>query len=138
MQMLGNFFRFIFRNINFGMGAIGGVLMGSVAYYANWEHGFEHAIIPAGKQFMYTLLVGGSLVKVTERISVAYENRSLSIFLAILTPVLISAILLTSIHAFRGTPNVFETIFYTLLAIPPGFIVIAFYTRNKYDNAEDR
>ncbi len=136
--MVLNFFRFIYRNINFGLGAIGGVLMGSVAYYANWEHGFDQAIIPAGKQFMYTLIVGGSLVKVTERISVAYEKRALSIFLAILTPVVISAILLTTIHIIRGTPNIFQTILYTGLAIPPGFIVIAFYTRNKHDNAEDR
>lgn len=119
------------------MGAIGGVLMGSVAYYANWEHGFDQAIIPAGKQFMYTLLVGGSLVRVTERISIAYEKRALSIFLAILTPVAISAVLLTSIHVMRGTPNVFQTILYTLLAIPPGFIVMAFYTRNKHDHHEN-
>ena len=119
------------------MGAVGGILMGSIAYYANWQHGFEQAIIPASKQFMYTLLVGGSLVKVTERISVRYEKRGLSLFLAIFTPVVISAILLTTIHALRGTPNVFQTIFYTLIAIPPGFITVAVYTRKKYDNAQN-
>ena len=135
MKIVLNLFKFVYRNINLKMGAIGGVLMGSVAYYPNLSYGFDVAIIPALKQFVYTLIVGGSLVRITERISVSMPQRGLSIFLAFMTPTAITAVLITSIHVLKGTPNPLETILYTVLAAPPGFIFVAFYTRRKHDNS---
>ncbi len=130
--------KFIYKSVNWKLGAIGGVLMGSVAYYINRNSGFDAAMVPALKQFFYTLLVGGSLVKVTQKISVALKHKYLSIFLAILTPTVITAVLISAIHLFKGTPNPYETIFYTVLAAPPGVILIAIVTRQRYEKKRKR
>ena len=120
------------------MGFIGAVGISSFVYYLNASYGFDRAIIPALKQFFYTFLIGGSLVRISENLSVSYDNRALSLFLAVLVTTAITATFLTVIHLMKGTPNPYATIFWTTITAPPGFFFVAFLKRRKHDKyAED-
>ena len=133
VEALSKIFRFIVRNINFKIGWIGALLLGGFVYWINRKYGFNAAIVPAMKQFAYTFIVGGSLVRLSENISMSYDNRAKSIALAVLITTAITAILLTALHLMRGTPNPFYTIFWTTLTAPPGFFMVAVLRRRKYD-----
>ena len=133
MAAITSIFRFIIRNINFKWGVVGGCFMGSFVYWLNWDYGFNTAIVPAGKQFFYTFLVGGSLVNISENLSLTYESRTKSILLAVLVSTVLTGMLLTVVHIMRGTPRPFYTIFWTTLIAPPGFLLVAVLKRRKHD-----
>ena len=115
------------------MGAIGGLLSGAIAFYANIDAGMDAALIPALKQFIYSMLVGGTLVRITERISISLDKKTLSILFATIVPVTITTILISSIHLFKGTPNPLQTIIYTAAPTPFGFFIIAYFKRSRFD-----
>lgn len=137
MAVIASILRFIVRNINFKWGMLGGLFMGSFVYWLNWDYGFDTAIVPAGKQFFYTFLVGGSLVSVSESLSLTYESRTKSILLAVLVSTAITGVMLTAVHIIRGTPRPFYTIFWTTLIAPPGFLLVAILKRRKHDKEYD-
>lgn len=115
------------------MGAVGGFISGMIAFYANLDAGYDAALIPAVKQFLYGLLVGGSLVHLSQHISVAIENKVLAIILASITPAVITTVLISAIHLYKGTPNPFQTIIYTAAPTPVGFFIVAFFNRYRND-----
>jgi hypothetical protein len=138
MVRLTGVFQFIIRNINFKMGFVGAFVMGGFVYWLNGDYGFQVAIIPAFKQFIYTFLIGGSLVRLAENLSLSYESSAKSIFLSVLVATAITAVLLTVVHLIRGTPRPFYTIFWTALIAPPGFFIIALRKRRKHNREYDK
>lgn len=115
------------------MGVLGGLFSGGIAFYANIDAGYQAALVPGLKQFVYSLLVGGTLVRITERISISLDKKALSLFFAALVPATITTILITSIHLFKGTPNPLQTIIYTAAPTPFGFFIIAYFKRKRFD-----
>ncbi len=118
------------------MGAVGGVLSGSIAFYVNKNAGLEAAMVPAAKQFLYGLLVGGSLVHLSQHISVVIRHKIAAILLGAIIPAVITTVLITAVHLFKGTPNPFETILFTASPTPFGFLVVAFFNRERADKTE--
>jgi hypothetical protein len=115
------------------MGAVGGILSGMIAFYANMDAGYGAAMVPAIKQFLYSLLIGGSLVHLSQQISISIENKLMAVLLGSIIPAIITTVLITSIHLFKGTPNPFETILYTTAPTPFGFFIVALFNRYRHD-----
>jgi hypothetical protein len=128
--------KFIYDNINFRMGAVGGFLSGCIAFYVNIDAGFEAALVPATKQFLYGLLVGGSLVHLSQHVSVAIANKTWAVLLGAIIPAVITTVLITAIHLFKGTPNPTETILFTASPTPFGFFIVALFNRNREDKKQ--
>jgi len=118
------------------MGAIGGLFSGAIAFYVNIEAGYSAALVPALKQFFYGVFVGGSLVQLSQKISISIEQKALAIIIGTIAPVVLTVVLISSIHLFKGTPNPLETIFFTALPTPFGFFIIATARRRKFDRKQ--
>lgn len=114
------------------MGLLGAICTGTYVYWLNSQHGFDEAIWAAAKQFVYTIIVGGSLVRIAERVC---HSKILTRFqmyaLAMIIPTGITFLLLSIVHFLKGTPEPMRTIFYTTLLAPPGFLIVALVTRYK-------
>ena len=115
------------------MGALGAIGTASWVYWLNSGHGFEQAIWAAAKQFFYTILVGGSLTRIAERVCVsAVLSRFQQYALAMIIPTGITFVLLSIVHFLRGTPEPMRTIVYTTLLAPPAFLFVAIITRYRH------
>jgi hypothetical protein len=133
-QILGltNPLRFIIKNINLKMGTLGALFTASYVYWLNSEHGFDEAIWAASKQFVYTILVGGSLVRITENVcATKFLSKMQAYALSMIIPTGITFLLLSGLHFLKGTPEPTRTIVYTTLLAPPGFLFVALVTRYR-------
>jgi hypothetical protein len=96
------------------MGLLGAICTSSYVYWLNSAYPFDEAIWAAAKQFVYTILVGGSLVRITERVC---HSKLLSTFqmyaLSMIIPTGVTFVLLTIVHFIKGTPDPMRTIVYT-------------------------
>jgi hypothetical protein len=124
--------KFIYQNINLKMGILGAICTGTYVYWLNSQHGFDEAIWAALKQFVYTILVGGSLVRITERVCHSTVLSKFQMYaLAMIIPTGVTFVLLTIVHFLRGTPEPMRTIVYTTLLAPPAFLFVAILTRYR-------
>ena len=130
---------FLYKNINFKLGALGGIVTASWVYWLNSHHGFDEAIWASVKQFIYTILVGGTLTRIAEKVCVSsLLTRFQQYALAIIIPTGITFLLLSAVHFLKGTPEPLPTIIYTTLLAPLGFFIVALLTRHKLTHEESK
>lgn len=115
--------------INVRYGILGAMFMGSWVYYLNMDHPFPGPLTAALKQAAYTFFVGGFITKLVEFIVKREAKRFFIILWAILASTAITAILMIVLHSMKGTPAKAETILWTILVAPPGFIIVAIRER---------
>lgn len=114
------------------MGILGAICTASYVYWLNSHHGFDEAIWAAAKQFVYTIIVGGSLIRITERVCHSTILSKFQMYaLAMIIPTGVTFVLLSIVHFLKGTPEPMRTIFYTTLLAPPAFLFVALVTRHK-------
>lgn len=120
--------------INYKMGAIGGAIMGLIVWRINIDHGFWLATFAALKQFMYTLFLGGSLIRLLETIVMKIRKPVPALLVAVIFTSLLTITLVFIVHNLRGTPKPFESTIPTILTAPFGFFILA-YRKRKSEGA---
>lgn len=103
-------------------GLIGAIVMGSIVFYINCNHGLLEGLIAAGKQATYTFFFGGIMMKMVENITIGVRNKTLAIMCATLVTGLITVTLTYLVHSFKGTPEPFWSTVPTAILAPSGFL----------------
>ena len=94
-------------------------------FIININHGWEASAIAAAKQWAYTFLFGGLIIKLLENLMLKIENRQLAIAISVSTVSVITTILILLVHNLKGTPEPILSTIPTVLMAPPGFLVLA-------------
>ena len=116
------------------MGLAGALVMGTIVFFINWDHGIVPGLTAALKQATYTFFAGGIMMRITENIAAYFRNDFVSIFLAVLTPTLIAVTLTYTLHSLKGTPEPINSTIPTLLMAPWGFLWWAVRKRKQLKN----
>ena len=119
------------------MGLAGGLVMGTIVFFINWDHGIGLGLIAAAKQATYTFLAGGTMMRITENIASYFTNETVSVFLAVITPTLIAVTLTYLVHSLKGTPEPINSTIPTLLLAPWGFLWWAVRKRRQLKAIQD-
>ena len=119
------------------MGLAGALVMGTIVFFINWDHGIGQGLIAASKQSVYTFLAGGTMMRITENIASHYRQQFIALFLAVLTPTVIAVILTYLVHSMKGTPEPVNSTIPTLLLAPWGFLWWAIRKRKQADGLRE-
>jgi hypothetical protein len=95
--------------IDFKMGLLGAIFMGSLVFWINFDHGWDDALVASLKQFFYTLFFGGLFLKMAENIATSINNRIWGIFAGGFFPMVLTAIMTFTMHSLKGTPEPFNS-----------------------------
>ncbi len=117
--------------INLKTGAIGAIIMGLIVLCINWSVNWQLAIVAGTKQALYTLLFGGLVIKLCERIALKLEDKWQSIILASIIASSLTICAVFFVHNLKGTPKPFESTLPVILMSPPGFFYLALRSRNN-------
>lgn len=102
------------RIINFGgkfidykIGLIGATVMGSIVFIINFYDTqlWLGSTTAALKQGTYTLLFGGSIMKLCEYLAITIKKESLALITAVVIPSVVSIGLTYGVHMMKGTPK---------------------------------
>ena len=115
------------------MGGIGAIIMAMIVWYINSDFGFWPAMTASLKQAAYTLLFGGMLIRMLEKIVVRIEPAALALFMASGFTSLVTISMVYLVHNMKGTPYPFESTVPTILTAPFGFFFLAYRKRRSED-----
>lgn len=112
------------------MGLAGALLLGTIVFFINYDHGIVNGLIAASKQALYTFFVGGFITRLCENMATIKDNFT-ALFLAVLIPSIIAVTLTFIVHSIKGTPEPFNSTIPTMLLAPPGFLWWALQKRKQ-------
>lgn len=113
------------------MGLAGALVMGTIVFFINFDHGFVPGLTAALKQASYTFLAGGIMMRITENIAAYFKSDIFSITLAVIAPTLIAVTLTYLLHSLKGTPEPVNSTIPTVLMAPWGFLWWALRKRKQ-------
>ncbi len=131
MTRLNSFKAFLDRHIDYRGAVAGALILGSVVYYVNHQHGAAGATTAALKQATYTFFAGGYMMRLNERICLAVNPAALGVLAGILGAGGLAVTLTFILHSLRGTPEPFYSTVPTILLVVFGFTVLGTWTRYK-------
>lgn len=130
-KIIKRFIAFCGNIIDYRLGIIGAVFMGSVVGYINSDHGATLATIAAMKQAIYTFFVGGIIIKILDIIVNSIKNKTIAYFTAIISASILTIGMVYIVHSMKGTPKPFESTIPTIILAPPGYVYLAKLKRNN-------
>lgn len=104
------------------MGLAGAVVLGTIVFFINFDHGIWPALTASSKQAAYTLLAGGIMMRLTENIASFFSKDWLAIALATFVPSIIAVMLTFGVHSLKGTPEPLNSTIPTMAMAPFGFL----------------
>ena len=113
------------------MGLAGALVMGTIVFFINWDHGIDMGLLAASKQALYTFLAGGTMMRITENIASYFSNAFTAVFLAVVAPTIIAVTLTYLVHSIKGTPEPINSTIPTVLLAPWGFLWWALRKRKQ-------
>jgi len=113
------------------MGFAGAIVLGTIVFIINFDHGIWPALTASSKQAAYTLLAGGIMMRLTENIASSFSKDWPAILLATLIPSLIAVTLTYGVHSLKGTPEPFNSTVPTIIMAPFGFLWWAIRKRKQ-------
>ena len=127
---------FFDRYIDVRMAIAGAIVMGTVVWWINRDHGPLMASIAALKQGTYTFFFGGFVTKTCERLATELDPAPLALCLATLLPggFAIGATLI--VHHLRGTPEPLASALPTIVMAPPSLFVLGWIHRRRNVNID--
>lgn len=120
--------------LNYKMSFLGALIMGSMVFYINFNHGYIPAGIAAVKQFLYTFFIGGIILKILEAQLKWHKSNFSGILWSVLVTSLITTLLIYVVHSLKGTPEPFYSTVPTMFLAPLGFMTVAL--QKKYIKKE--
>ena len=128
---LGNF-----KYFDLKLGLAGALLLGSIVFFINYDHGIGNGLIAASKQFFYTFFIGGFITRLCENIASSIKKDLIAIITAVLIPSLIAVFLTYILHSIKGTPEPLNSTIPTMILAPPGFMWWAVKKRKQLKLAQ--
>ena len=86
-------------------GLVGATLLAGIVYGINSAHGAFGASTAALKQFAYTFLMGGVIMRLCTRLALARRPATSAFALAVAVPSLVTVSATFVVHNLRGTPE---------------------------------
>lgn len=120
--------------LNYKMSLIGASGMAGVVYMVNIDYGYLPAGIAASKQFLYTFIIGGFILKILEAQIKWYKSNLSGVMLAVFITSALTTILVYSVHNLKGTPEPFYSTVPTIFFAPIGFMAVVL--QKKYIKKE--
>jgi len=118
-----------YHNVDFVLVMFAATIMASIVYYLNSNHGYMQASMAALKQALYTLLVGGLILKVLESIIKKINHKVYSIVWGVILSSALTTVLVFIVHSMKGTPEPILSTIPTLVTAPPGLLIVAMKKR---------
>ncbi len=121
--------------IDYRMGAIGAVVMGSIVFAINYygTGNIFGASTAALKQGTYTFMFGGIIMRGAENLATRIRKRSIALIAAVLIPSAVSLTLTYGVHSMKGTPKPLASTIPTAFFVIPATATWGFLKRKKYD-----
>lgn len=113
------------------MGLAGALVMGTIVFFINFDHGIGLGLIAASKQALYTFMAGGTMMRITENLAANISNRYLAVSAAVIVPTMIAVTLTYLVHSLKGTPETINSTIPTLILAPWGFLWWALRKRRQ-------
>lgn len=107
-------------------GLAGGTLLATAVWFINVSHGAWGATTAALKQFAYTFLMGGLIMRLCTRLALRPGPDALAFLLAIGVPSAVTIGATFLVHSLKGTPEPALSTIPVAIASPLGF---AFWSR---------
>jgi len=127
---------FLDRHIDYPAAIAGATVLGAIVLIINFDHGWNSALIAAGKQATYTFFAGGYMVRLNERIALALQPAVLAVVAGVLCSGTLAVSLTYLVHSLRGTPEPLNSTLPTLVLLVPGFLFLG--TRARYKRSLER
>lgn len=119
------------------MGFGGGLFLALIVFFINYDYGLIEALVAALKQGLYTFLAGGTMMRISENLSIRFHNAMVSIFLAVIIPTILAVIFTFIIHSAKGTPEPFNSTIPTMVMAPIGFLWWSLRKRKQLNSLLD-
>ena len=119
------------------MGVLGGIVLGTIVFIINFDHGVTFAVIAALKQATYTFLAGGFMLRLTENIATNVDNYYMAIVAAVIVSTTVAVALTYLVHSLRGTPEPFNSTIPTMILAPWSFLWWALRKRRQLKTVRD-
>ena len=116
---------YIQKFINLKFGLAGAFFMGVIVFFINLSYGWQASLIAGMKQWFYTFLFGGAIIRLLEILLNKTKTIKYSILISVLIISVITSTLIFIVHNFKGTPEPFYSTLPTIILSPPGFMFIA-------------
>ena len=117
--------------MDFRMGLLGAISMGTIVYWINMDHGMWPALIASLKQGFYTFFFGALFVRLAENIANNIEKRPLAVIGGGLIPAILTSLLTYVLHAIKGTPEPFHSTIPTLVLSLISFSIWSYLMHRK-------
>jgi hypothetical protein len=119
------------KHIDYPAAIAGATVLGIIVFFINYDHGWESALVAAGKQATYTFVAGGYMVRLNERIALALGPAVVAVSAGVLCSGTLAVSLTYLVHSLRGTPEPLNSTLPTLVLLVPGFIFLGLRARHK-------
>jgi len=119
------------------MGLIGGLFLAIIVFFINIDHGTTGASLAALKQGLYTFLAGGTMMRISENLSMKFKHQVISIFMAVLIPSALAVGFTYIVHSAKGTPEPLNSTIPTMVFAPLGFLWWALKKRKQLNSVRD-
>ena len=107
----------------------GAILMASIVWWINSDHGVLPATTAAAKQAAYTFLMGGVIMRLATRLAERDGTPWLVTAMAVIVPTMVTVGATYFVHSLRGTPKPVASTIPVALLSPPVFVGWALQTR---------
>ena len=127
--MLQGLKRFLDQHSDYRAAVAGALVLGSIVFWVNLDHGWPAAAVAAAKQGTYTFFAGGYMVRLNERIALALEPALLAVPAGMLGAGGLAVGLTYLVHSARGTPEPFNSTLPTIILASAGFCFLGLRAR---------
>jgi hypothetical protein len=131
MNALSRVRAFLDKHIDYPAAIAGASVLGIIVFFINHDHGWNSALVAAGKQATYTFLAGGYMVRLNERIALALNPATIAVAAGVLCSGTLAVSLTYLVHSLRGTPEPLNSTLPTLVLLVPGFIFLGLRARRR-------
>lgn len=119
--------------IDIKTGSMGAAIMGPVVFSENYHHGIMNATTAGLKQALYTMLIGGAIVKGAQYIADNVDMKYVGKALGVAIPSAITITATYGVHSLKGTVDPVESTIPTATIAPMGFLYAV--NQEKINNA---
>lgn len=131
MKVLSRVRGFLDKHIDYPAAIAGATVLGTIVFFVNYDHGWNSALVAAGKQATYTFFAGGYMVRLNERIALALNPAPLAVAAGVLCSGALAVSLTFLVHSLRGTPEPLHSTLPTLVLVVPGFVFLGLRARSR-------
>lgn len=137
MPIIAKTKKFLDKHIDYPAAIVGALVLGTIVLVINIDHGWNSAVVAAGKQATYTFFAGGYMVRLNERIALTLEPAAFAVPAGVFCAGGLAVCLTFMVHSFKGTPEPLNSTLPTLVLAMFGFTLLGMRARYKRKLSEN-